>query len=148
MEEKHTGLTLIRQEVQHGLQQEGQVANRQTRVAHATRGVNKLVEEAHLYSSPASVGPWKRERDRGEGHIHTSSHQISADSSIHFINDKGILYKSQQQKIDSRRQYSHIQTVNDHKLLLSQIINIQTCRFENKLWWTFTSLCAAFITDR
>ncbi len=49
-------LTLIRQEVQHGLQQEGQVADRQARVAHATGGVHQFMEEAHLNSSPASVG--------------------------------------------------------------------------------------------
>lgn len=59
---KHAELTLIRQEVQHGLQEEGQVADGQTRVAHATRSINKLVEEAYLYSSPASVDTWKRER--------------------------------------------------------------------------------------
>lgn len=52
----HRELTLIRQEVQHGLQQEGQVANRQARVAHAAGGVHQFMEEAHLNSSPASVG--------------------------------------------------------------------------------------------
>ncbi|KAA8586247.1 hypothetical protein FQN60_007816, partial [Etheostoma spectabile] len=35
-------LTLIGQEVQHGLQQEGQVAHRQAGVAHATGGVHQL----------------------------------------------------------------------------------------------------------
>jgi len=54
-------LTLIRQEIQHGLQQEGQVAHRQAWVAHAAGGIDQLVQQAHLYSSPASVGAWDRE---------------------------------------------------------------------------------------
>lgn len=49
-------LTLIRQEVQHGLQQEGQVAYGQARVTHTTGGVHQLMQETHLYRSPATVG--------------------------------------------------------------------------------------------
>ena len=36
--------TLIRQEVQHGLQQEGQVADGEARVPHAARRVNQLMK--------------------------------------------------------------------------------------------------------
>lgn len=48
-------LTLIRQEVQHGLQQEGQVPDRQGRIPHPPGGVDQLVKQAHLHSGPASV---------------------------------------------------------------------------------------------
>lgn len=48
-------LTLIRQEVQHDLQQEGQVPDGQGGVPHPPGGVDQLVKQAHLHSSPASV---------------------------------------------------------------------------------------------
>lgn len=48
-------LTLIRQEVQHGLQQEGQVSDREGGVPHPSRGVHQLVKQAHLDGRPASV---------------------------------------------------------------------------------------------
>lgn len=48
-------LTLIRQEVQHGLQQEGQVPDRKGGVAHPSGRVDQLVQQAHLDSGPAPV---------------------------------------------------------------------------------------------
>lgn len=49
-------LTLVGEEVQHGLQQEGQVAHGEARVAHSAGGVHQLVEEAHLHGGPPLVG--------------------------------------------------------------------------------------------
>lgn len=51
-------LTLVREEVQHGLQQEGQVAHRQAWVAHAAGRVYQLMQQTHLHCSPAFVGTW------------------------------------------------------------------------------------------
>lgn len=48
-------LTLVRQEVQHGLQQEAQVSHGQCRVPHSPGGIDELVKQAHLNSGPASV---------------------------------------------------------------------------------------------
>lgn len=56
LSERLCELTLIRQEVQHGLQQEGQVAYRQGRVAHATGGIHQFMQQTHLNGGPASVG--------------------------------------------------------------------------------------------
>lgn len=55
-------LTLIRQEVQHGLQKKGQVPHGQRGISHPAGGVDQLMQQAHLDSSPASVSAY------GKGH--------------------------------------------------------------------------------
>lgn len=63
--------TLIGQEVQHGLQQEGQVAYGEAGVTHAAGGVHQLVQETHLNGSPASVRACMRDDTNREVSVAT-----------------------------------------------------------------------------
>lgn len=94
---KHAGLTLIRQEVQHGLQEEGQVADGQTGVAHATGSVNKLVEEAYLNSSPAPVDTWRRGRQRSQ----------SRPINIYSIDDEASRRNHRRKRLFTARRLQH-----------------------------------------
>lgn len=48
-------LTLVRQEVQHGLQEEGQVPDGEGGIPHPAGGVDQLVKQTRLDGGPAAV---------------------------------------------------------------------------------------------
>lgn len=81
-------LTLIRQEVQHGLQQEGQVPDGQGRVPHPPGGVDQLVKQAHLHSGPASVRACHQSHTESQGQRRAQDGH-GADTSIDSVNLEG-----------------------------------------------------------
>lgn len=118
-------LTLIWQEVQHGLQQEGQVANRQARVAHATGGIHQFMEEAHLYSGPASVGTWQRgreSRELGDTDVRESKLQIERERerNLHYRADKAHCWHLMLHSCHIRLVQMH-QHITEHHLCLMML---------------------------